>query len=99
MPGEQVWGDSCISEYYDGHSRVSDSSYIALNFLSGNIDDLILTRASITYHTSVWTQEPGSRIQDPKDSVDSVDSVDSYESVRGRIGLYKEVLTLAHCNR
>jgi hypothetical protein len=56
----------------------------------------VLTRASITYHTSIWIQEPGSRIQDPEDSVDSVDS---YESVRGRIGLYKEVLTLAHCNR
>ena len=49
---------------------------------------IVLTRASITYHTSIW-------IQDPEDSVDSVDS---YESVRGRIGLYKEVLTLAHCN-
>jgi hypothetical protein len=40
----------------------------------------LLTRASITYHTSVWIQEPGSRIQDPKDSVDSVDL---YKSVRG----------------
>jgi hypothetical protein len=42
----------------------------------------VLTRALITYHTSVWTQEPGSRIQDPKDSEDSVDS---YKSVRGQI--------------
>jgi hypothetical protein len=50
---------------------------------------ILLTRALIPYHTSVWIQEPGSRIQDPKDSVDSVDS---YESVRGRIGLYKEAL-------
>ena len=50
---------------------------IFLNYLY-----IILTRASITYHTCIWTQEPGSRIQD---LTDSEDSVDSYEAVRGQI--------------
>jgi HAMP domain-containing protein len=56
----------------------------------------VLTRASILYYISVWIQEPRSRIQDPKDSVDSVDL---YKSVRGRIGLYKEALTLVYYSR
>ena len=67
---------------YMQHIRLETSVVNLTDWPPYSPDLNLFTGASVTYHTSVWIQEAGSRIQDPKDSVDSVNS---YEPVRGQI--------------